>query len=374
MKNRTILFVSILALLFFSATGLAGCRSKKTEAESQPALPVFYVYMEKVQEKQRFKPLLYCAGKLQKKDLPKSAARIPYDHPNPYPEAIQQVEQDTSMPDIFKDFLINNASAAIAPDADFTWLPYRTPLASLESGTAVTLTDMCQCFASATEERTYYFRGVKYGLLDCGKDGKPELAIRFITYDGSVNETTAILSIRDNKPVITCIIAAYGRSQDILYTDGCYFGDHEYNRLVGHYYMIDKNGCLHHIYDWEGFAFMYNLYSDNYDINEERYRIFPIVIHNDKEFTEEEIQEREETIEHILERDKHVRLYTTREVDDAIRSYIVSLGLPDYDSYHHTNGSIIDSHKAILNNFDGIYIPDHNEKDEVQWLDLIIIK
>ena len=176
--------------------------------------------------------------------------REPEGYLDPEPEAIQRIKQDGSMPEEYKDFLLNNTTVTIGSHVDFGIIQYPTCQVSdsPKTGDALTLEDICYLL-SDTEDAS--FQGVKYGLLDCGMDGKPELALHF---DIAADERlTAILSMESGKLIMTHLSDSFGRDYEYFYTDGCYFS-HVFGNASGvfyDFYIFDKYGMPHFVYSYK---------------------------------------------------------------------------------------------------------------------------
>ena len=298
--------------------------------------------------------------------------REPEGYLDPKPEAAARIMQDTSMPDAYKDFLLNGASARITSDVDFEDMFYCHMDEPPGTGDTVTLEDMYHVVFDYNEP-LYRFYGVTYGLMNCGKKGTPVLAVRYTIWSFGTwtEDITITLAIHDDELVMTGITETYGRSLDAYYQDGCYFDSIFSNASSAYfdYYVIDGSGLFHSIYSFDG-DFRSDIVILNYTVGEEAYYAFHI-------FDEDEKSEAElaDIYDWKATYGDDIDYHDIEEISDISTSYIKGLGLPDYYSYHTTGECMIHAHTAtIFNDMLGGYIPSHTSDDELQWQDLIVLE
>lgn len=301
--------------------------------------------------------------------------REPAGYLNPEPEAIQRIKQDTSMPNEYKNFLLNKASAKITSNVNFEDLIYSCRNKPLKAGDTITLVDMCHAVFDYIDPH-YRFCGVTYGLMNCGKKEPPILVVRYTiwSYATWTEDITITLAIHDDELVMTGITETYGRNLDAYYQDGCYFSN-IFNNASGtyiDYHVIDENGLFHPIYSFVG-SFSGDtviIGRMTYTIADEKYVAFHIL--DEEEKSEEELQEIDDwKSKYRNDTDE----YTIEEISDIAVSYAKSLGLPDYYSYHTTRECMLHAHMStIYNDMLGSYIPSHTSDEEIQWQDLIILE
>lgn len=167
------------------------------------------------------------------------------------PAAAEKVRADNALPQGFKDFLLGNDTAVIGENLDFNnmWaFGFDNPLLP---GDSFSLQDMCDMIDNGGS--TYHMIGVKYGLLDCGMDDKPDLALLFTFQEGprDIIDMTTVLHEEDGVLTMNFAGQAWHRSWTELYQDGFYesggaggAGTHHYR-----YGVLDASGSLIKIYD-----------------------------------------------------------------------------------------------------------------------------
>ncbi|MCH5280769.1 MAG: hypothetical protein J1E61_04810 [Lachnospiraceae bacterium] len=167
------------------------------------------------------------------------------------PAVAEKIRTDDALPQSFKDFFFGSDNAVIGENLDFNdmWaFGFDDPLLP---GQTFSLQDMCDMIDNGGS--TYHMIGVKYGVLDCGMDGKPDLALLFTFQEGprDIVDMTTVLHEEDGILTMNFAGQAWHRSWTELYQDGFYedggaggAGTHHYR-----YGVLNASGSLIKIYD-----------------------------------------------------------------------------------------------------------------------------
>ncbi|MCH5280770.1 MAG: hypothetical protein J1E61_04815 [Lachnospiraceae bacterium] len=168
-------------------------------------------------------------------------------------EIAEQIQNDDTLSQAFKDFLLGKQSATIGKDADLEQFSFGSPLSP---GQSASMEDICNMIESGSKGAEHTLTGITYGLLDCGNDGQKELAIQYY-YVWSHILTTMTLVLYEENGSLTINFAGWEsyRSWSGLYTDGCYRSGgsgaawYQYES----YGILDSTGRLRTIYKLQTF-------------------------------------------------------------------------------------------------------------------------
>ena len=171
--------------------------------------------------------------------------------PFPNPEATKQIQKDNSLPQVFKDYLLGNKTAVIGEDVDFENIyAYPFSVSPILSGQSASLEDMYSMIKAGEKYDWYSLISIEYGILDCGMDGKPDLALWYIFSDGSDQvELTTIIHEENGELTLSYAYEDWHRSHKVLYQDG-YVISIGYGGLAVAfgYDIFDASGKLQDIY------------------------------------------------------------------------------------------------------------------------------
>ena len=170
---------------------------------------------------------------------------------DPTAETVEQIKNDNRLSPALKGYLLGQETAVIGADVNFD--RFASPIAS---GQSATIQDMYNMIESGDP---FVIRGnhhtllteVSYGLLDCGMDGKFELAIRYDYLNHS--QTGMIAVICEDQGTLTLSFVGYDtyRYYSFLRTDGCYFTDNSGGASdhFNTYDILDATGRAKNIYE-----------------------------------------------------------------------------------------------------------------------------
>ena len=166
---------------------------------------------------------------------------------DPSPETVTQIQNDDTLPQAFKDYLLGEKPALIGQDVVFDSYILASPI---PAGHSASIQDMYAMIENG-DGVDIYLTDVKYGLIDCGMDGKPELAVEYnYYYEHNWDVMTTVLS-EQNGSLTLNFNGGYGyRSYSCLYADGRYLTDHSdgANMHSYTYDILDKTGRAKSIY------------------------------------------------------------------------------------------------------------------------------
>lgn len=164
-----------------------------------------------------------------------------------------RIKNDDTLPKIFKDFLLGEATAVIGEDIDFENIYAFSFSSPIPSGQAGTLQDMMQMIDNGGSHGGYFLTTVKYGILDCGMDGNPDLALQFIFGVGNIDTCVMTTVLHEENGILTMNFANqdWSRSWSVLYQDGYYIdgGSGGAATEIFCYYVLDKSGRTQLLYE-----------------------------------------------------------------------------------------------------------------------------
>lgn len=168
---------------------------------------------------------------------------------DPSPETVTQIQNDDSLSQAFKDYLLGEKTALIGQDVAFSSYFFASPIAAGQSASIQDIYAMIENGVGADN----YLTDVTYGLIDCGMDGKPELVVEYIYSVGpSLEIMTTVLYEKDDALVMTFEneYTYLSRSSSELYADGCFITDSTGGATfnINTYGILDATGRLKEIY------------------------------------------------------------------------------------------------------------------------------
>ncbi|MCH5280767.1 MAG: hypothetical protein J1E61_04800 [Lachnospiraceae bacterium] len=177
----------------------------------------------------------------------------------PDPETAMAIQNDDALSLAFQDYLLGTGTAVIGKTVDFESL-YHTFPTFPAVGDSVSLNDISQMINNEERSNPYHLTNIRYALLDCGMDGKPELALQYVFELNPHSFTrmlTMILQEQNDKLVITYVLDNDSNERyafTTLYQDGLYIrGAQDSDRAITAYHyrfgFFDRSGNLVDVYD-----------------------------------------------------------------------------------------------------------------------------
>ena len=296
----------------------------------------------------------------------------------------EQIKNDPALEDAFKDYLLDGESALLGENIDFTDLEgYGYPFSSpLMAGDSAAIQDVCDMINKG-DFFPYYLTDVEYALLDCGMDGRPELAVRYYYhYDEYTSIMLTTVLREENDTIVMTHKEQYYlendriRNQLTLYPDGCYVskvfdGAKDYNYCYG---VLDESGTpigIYHHYFCSGPPVIYYI--------DEPYSALHSLLETEELSVDDwhyidELTRPLELNVYFFGQDTYLT-YSIRE--DASEEYKQTLS--DYISLCEENGAVFYSdeeiEKRIRRQADTLgfseYEFPHPKEDEVKWHTLL---
>ena len=280
------------------------------------------------------------------------------------PAAKAQITNDDTLPQIIKDYLLENDTAVIGKDVDFENIHTFSFSSPIPSGQSGTLQDMIQMINSSSHQ-DYFLTTIKYGILDCGMDKKPDLALQFIFKVGNIDTCVMTTVLHEENGVLTMNFADqdWSRSWSVLYQDG-YYASGGSGGASTHYYsyfVLDKSGRAQSLYacEVEGYGYTKLIHGGDphldyfgyesadeftfedqeelndlligvgacdYTIGKETYNAYSI---------DSEVSDKEGILHYIsLCEENGARFYSVEEIRNLIDKRAASLGFPDWNTGH----------------------------------------
>ena len=258
------------------------------------------------------------------------------------PEIIGQISDNSSLSQAFRDYLLGNETAVIGEETDFTdsaVFSFGTPL---RSGQSASFGDMCDMITSGTSDNEPgYLMWVGYGLLDCGMDGKPELAVCYRYFNAKRSSGKYLITIlrKENNTLVMTYAYQTVDENPYLYKDGYlhYITPNDYLYCCGY---LDASGMLryiytrHHILHSDVLEYLGEVDEDLqklikecvnielYSLGDETYSCYWI---NDYYASDEQQEELSAYLSSYSE--NGIKLYSEEEIDRLITRHVTSLGL-----------------------------------------------
>ena len=299
------------------------------------------------------------------------------------PEMVEQIQKDDALSPALKDYLLGNAAAVIGKDVDFENI-YREPFSTspIPSGQSATIQDICDMIKAGdnrySHPQAYYLLNIKYGILDCGMDGTPDLAVQYYFTTPSLGtHMTTIIHEENGKLTLNCAEESGYRSGSILYRDG-YFISYGASGADVHGLdcsILNKSGRLQEIYSYIVYTRGTELqYIDPDDLAKQDY--FGYEEGGKPSYTEEE-DFKEMLIklgiyEYTIGDKTYLYTYPESDPDDTDHK-----SLPYYLSLCEKHGAsictgeeidkLITDHMASLGFSDWKAPGEYTEEDEVEW-------
>ncbi|MCH5280771.1 MAG: hypothetical protein J1E61_04820 [Lachnospiraceae bacterium] len=171
---------------------------------------------------------------------------------DPTAETMEQIKNDNRLSLALKGYLLGQETAVIGADVNFD--RFASPIASGQSATIQDMYNMIESGDNLVIGKDHHtlLTEVRYGLLDCGMDGKFELIIQYdLFYNGfSWNMSTVICEDQGTLTLSFVGDDTY-RYYSYMCTDGCYFTDNSSSNVdhFSTYDILDATGSAKNIYE-----------------------------------------------------------------------------------------------------------------------------